>query len=308
MKNCSLLPIQGIHIVKGNPVEIEFHFPNEVEFISLSLSPITTIHRSELFLGFRFFNKFLEMSVVGFDIGNETCVIGAAKQRGIDILLNDESNRETPSVVSFGEKQRFLGSAGAASAIMNPKSTISQVKRLIGLNYRQPDVQDELRLFPFETSEGPDGSILIHLRYLGETQTFTPVQILAMLLSHMKEITEKNLQTTVSDCVIGIPSYFSDLQRRAYLNAAEIAGLKPLRLMHDCTATALGFGIYKTDFSNSDPTYVVFVDIGHCDTQVTVASFEAAHMKIMSHAFDKRLGGRDFDEGMHQVEGSMRKT
>ncbi|KAF5205823.1 Heat shock protein [Thalictrum thalictroides] len=236
------------------------------------------------------------MSVVGFDIGNETCVIGAAKQRGIDILLNDESNRETPSVVSFGEKQRFLGSAGAASAIMNPKSTISQVKRLIGLNYRQPDVQDELRLFPFETSEGPDGSILIHLRYLGETQTFTPVQILAMLLSHMKEITEKNLQTTVSDCVIGIPSYFSDLQRRAYLNAAEIAGLKPLRLMHDCTATALGFGIYKTDFSNSDPTYVVFVDIGHCDTQVTVASFEAAHMKIMSHAFDKRLGGRDFDE------------
>ncbi|KAF8414092.1 hypothetical protein HHK36_002091 [Tetracentron sinense] len=236
------------------------------------------------------------MSVVGFDIGNENCVIAAVKQRGIDVLLNDESKRETPAVVSFGEKQRFLGSAGAASATMNPRSTISQVKRLIGRNFRQPDVQHELQLFPFEISEGPDGGILIHLQYLGETHTFTPVQIMAMLFSHLKQIAEKNLETLVSDCVIGIPSNFTDLQRRAYLNAATIAGLKPLRLMHDCTATALGYGIYKTDFSNAGPTYVVFIDIGHCDTQVSVASFEAGNMRMRSHAFDRNLGGRDFDE------------
>ncbi|OVA11479.1 Heat shock protein 70 family [Macleaya cordata] len=236
------------------------------------------------------------MIVVGLDIGNENCVIAAAKQRGIDVLLNDESNRETPAVVSFGEKQRFLGSAGVASAMMNPKSTISQVKRLIGLNFSQPDIQNELRLFPFETSEGPDGGVLIHLQYLGESLTLTPVQILAMLFSHLKEIAEKRLETSISDCVVGVPSYFSDLQRRAYLHAAEIAGLKTLRLMHDCTATALGYGIYRTDSSDSGPTYVVFIDIGHCDTQVSVASFEAGHMKIKSHAFDKSLGGRDFDE------------
>lgn len=76
------------------------------------------------------------MSVVGFDIGNENCVIAVAKQRGIDVLLNDESKRETPAVVSFGEKQRFMGSAGAACATMNPKSTISQVKRLIGRKFK----------------------------------------------------------------------------------------------------------------------------------------------------------------------------
>ncbi|MCL7039852.1 hypothetical protein MKW94_021061 [Papaver nudicaule] len=236
------------------------------------------------------------MSVVGFDIGNENCVIGAAKHRGIDVLLNEESNRETPAVVSFGEKQRFMGAAGVASAMMHPKSTISQVKRLIGLNFSQPDIQNELRVFPFKTSEGPDGGILIHLQYLGESLTLTPIQILAMLLSHLKETAEKNLETAVSDCVIGIPSYFSDLQRRAYLNAAEIAGLKTLRLMHDGTATALGYGIYRTDSSESGPSHVVFIDIGHCDTQVTVASFEAGQMKILSHAFDKSLGGRDFDE------------
>ncbi|XP_022734400.1 heat shock 70 kDa protein 16-like isoform X2 [Durio zibethinus] len=236
------------------------------------------------------------MSVVGFDIGNENCVIAAVKQRGVDVLLNDESKRETPSVVCFGEKQRFIGSAGAASAMMHPKTTVSQVKRLIGRKFQEPDVQNELRLLPFETSEGQDGGILIHLKYLGETHRFTPVQIMAMLFAHLKYMTETNLGVPVLDCVIGIPSYFTDLQRCAYLDAATIAGLKPLRLMHDCTATALGYGIYKTDFSNAGPTYVAFIDIGHCDTQVSIVSFEAGNMRILSHAFDSSLGGRDFDE------------
>ncbi|KAL6996619.1 hypothetical protein U1Q18_006750 [Sarracenia purpurea var. burkii] len=90
------------------------------------------------------------------DIGNENCVIAVVKQRGIDVLLNDESRRETPAVVSFGENQRFLGAVRAASATMNLKSTISQVKRLIGRKFKDPGVQDDLRLFPFQTFEGPD--------------------------------------------------------------------------------------------------------------------------------------------------------
>lgn len=236
------------------------------------------------------------MSVVGFDFGNENCVIAVAKERGIDVLLNDESNRETPAVVSFFEKQRFMGSEGAASLTMNPKSTVSQVKRLIGRKFKEVEVQDDLKLFPFEIVEGHDGGILIKVQYLGEIHEFSPVQILGMLFSHLKQIAEKSLEMPISDCVIGIPCYFTDLQRCAYLDAAAIAGLRPLRLLHDCTATALGYGIYKNDISNAGPTYVVFVDIGHCDTQVCLASFESGQMKILSHAFDRNLGGRDFDE------------
>ncbi|KAL5737675.1 hypothetical protein ACOSP7_030436 [Xanthoceras sorbifolium] len=236
------------------------------------------------------------MSVVGFDIGNENCVIAAVKHRGVDVLLNDESKRETPGIVCFGDKQRFLGSAGAASAMMNPKSTVSQVKKLIGRRFKEPDVQKELKRLPFESAESPDEGIWIKLKYLGETHTFTPVQVMGMLFAHLKDITEKNLELPVADCVIGVPSYFTDLQRREYLNAATIAGLKPLKLIHDCTATALGYGIYKTDFSSGGTTYVAFVDIGHCDTQVSIVAFEAGHMRVLSHAFDSSLGGRDFDE------------
>ncbi|KAJ6767334.1 HSC70CB ISOFORM G-RELATED [Salix purpurea] len=236
------------------------------------------------------------MSVVGLDFGNENCVIAVAKERGIDVLLNDESKRETPAVVSFFEKQRFMGSEGAASLTMNPKSTVSQVKRFIGRKFKEVEFQNDLKLFPFEIVEGHDGGILIKVQYLGEIHEFSPVQILGMLFSHLKQIAEKSLEMPISDCVIGIPCYFTDLQRRAYLDAAAIAGLRPLRLLHDCTATALGYGIYKNDISDAGPTYVVFVDIGHCDTQVCLASFESGQMKILSHAFDRNLGGRDFDE------------
>ncbi|RDX94006.1 Heat shock 70 kDa protein 16, partial [Mucuna pruriens] len=235
------------------------------------------------------------MSGVGIDFGNESCVIAAVKQRGIDVLLNDESTRETPSLVCFGEKQRFLGSAGAASALTHPKSTISQVKRL-SRRFADPDVQNELKMLPLETSKGPDGGILIHLNYLKETHVFTPVQIAAMLFAHLKTIAEKDFGTTVSDCVIGVPSYFTNLQRRAYLDAAAIVGLKPSMLFHDCTATALSYGVYKTDFPSAAPIYVAFVDIGHCDTQVSIATFQVGQVKILSHAFDRSLGGRDFDE------------
>ncbi|XP_057758209.1 heat shock 70 kDa protein 16 [Arachis stenosperma] len=236
------------------------------------------------------------MSAVGFDIGNENCVIAVVKQRGIDVLLNDESKRETPSVVCFGEKQRFLGSAAAASAMMHLKSTVSQVKRLIGRKFVDDDVERELKMLPIATSQGPDGGILIHLEYLNRTHMFTPVQIMSMLLAHLKTMTEKDLGLPVSDCVIGIPSYFNDLQRRAYLDAAKIAGLKPLRLIHDCTATALSYGIYKTDIQSTGSINVAFIDIGHCDTQVSIAAFEFGQMKILSHASDRSLGGRDFDE------------
>ncbi|KAH9322941.1 hypothetical protein KI387_017580 [Taxus chinensis] len=150
-------------------------------------------------------------------------------------FLNDESKRETPAVVCFGEKQRFLGTAAVASATMNPKSTISQIKRFIGRRFSDPEVQKGPSPLSFQ-------GLRVPLRRCLET-------------------------TAVSDCVIGIPAYFTELQRRAYLDAAAIAKLKPLRLMHESAAIALAYGIYKTDLPENEQINVVFVDVGHSDTQ-----------------------------------------
>lgn len=34
------------------------------------------------------------MSVIGLDVGNHTCLVAQAKRGGIDVLLNDESQRQ----------------------------------------------------------------------------------------------------------------------------------------------------------------------------------------------------------------------
>ncbi|KAK4754299.1 hypothetical protein SAY87_002403 [Trapa incisa] len=240
------------------------------------------------------------MSVVGFDFGNENCIVAVARQRGIDVVLNDESKRETPAIVCFGEKQRFIGTAGAASTMTNPKNAISQVKRLIGRKFSDPELQKDLRSVPFLVTEGPDGFPLIHARYLGESKTFTATQVLGMLFSNLKGIAEKNLNAAVVDCCIGIPVYFTDLERRSVLDAATIAGLHPLRLFHETTATALAYGIYKTDLPENDQLNVAFVDIGHSSMQVCIAGFKKGQLKILAHSYDRNLGGRDFDEVLFQ--------
>ncbi|XVF70653.1 hypothetical protein PTKIN_Ptkin11bG0179400 [Pterospermum kingtungense] len=138
-------------------------------------------------------------------------------QNGVDVLLNDEPERGTP-ICGMLWRSRSRGSLALLVLLLLWCTS-------------------KLRLLAFQTSQGQDGGVLTHLKYFGETHTFTPVQIMAMLSARLP----------VLDCVIGIPSYFTDMQKtRAYLDAATIAGLKPLTLMYDCAAaTALGYGIYK---------------------------------------------------------------
>ena len=115
----------------------------------------------------------------------------------------------------------------------NPKNSISQLERLIGREFSNPELQQDLKSLPFTVTEGSDGYPLIHARYLGEMRTFTPSQVLGMMFSNLKGIAEKNVNAAVVDCCIGIPVYFTDLQRRAVLDAATTAGLHPLRLTHE---------------------------------------------------------------------------
>ncbi|XP_040381327.1 heat shock 70 kDa protein 16 isoform X2 [Oryza brachyantha] len=241
------------------------------------------------------------MSVVGFDVGNDTLVAAAARQRGIDVLLNAESKRESPAAVAFSHNARLLGphAAGAPSSSHAP---FSSVKRLLLLHAGRPAPLlrcDLARLpFPIEVpSADGGGGALVHVDHIGRRIALSPTQLLAMLLGYLRQLAEADLEAPVAECVISVPCYFTQAQRQAYLDAAAVAGLRPLRLMHDLAATALGYGLYRSDLGGpGGPTYVAFVDVGHSDTQVAVVAFDVPGMKVLSHGFDADLGGRDFDE------------
>lgn len=150
-------------------------------------------------------------SVAGFDIGSQTSTVAVARKRGIDVLLNKESNRETPSIVSFTTKDRQLGTDAVGSLTVNPKNTISQVKRLIGKHFKSAAVQRDIARFPFKVVEAPDGGCLVEVQYLNEKRLFSPSQLMAMILVDLRQIAVSD-GSPVTDCVVSVPVYFTEVR------------------------------------------------------------------------------------------------
>ncbi|XP_045492631.1 97 kDa heat shock protein isoform X1 [Colias croceus] len=237
------------------------------------------------------------MSVIGIDFGNESCYIAVAKAGGIETIANDYSLRGTPSCVAFSPKNRILGVAAKNQMVTNMKNTVFGFKRLLGRKFSDPHVQKELKQFPFKVEPRADGGIGIRINYLGEDNVFSPEQITAMLFTKLKESAAIALQTPINDCVISVPSYFTNAERNALLDAAAIAGLNVLRLMNETTATALAYGIYKQDLPAPEEKSknVVFVDFGHSSLQVAACAFNKGKLRILATSSDPCCGGRDID-------------
>lgn len=81
-----------------------------------------------------------------------------------DVILNKESNRETPSVVNFSERMRLSGTDGAAKMGMAPANTVHSLKRLLGKSFQDPAVQAELGKLPFSITEAPDGRCQVNVQ------------------------------------------------------------------------------------------------------------------------------------------------
>lgn len=136
--------------------------------------------------------------------------------------------------------------------------------------------------------------------YLGKKEQFTATQLISMLLSKIRATASAELKLPVSDIVMSVPPWFTDVQRRNLMDAAEIAGLKLLRLINDTTAVALGYGITKVDLPTGDekPRRVAFIDIGHSSYTCSIVEFRKGELAVKSTAYDRHFGGRDFDKAL----------
>ncbi|KAL2038019.1 hypothetical protein N7G274_009239 [Stereocaulon virgatum] len=241
------------------------------------------------------------MSVVGVDFGTLNTVIAVARNRGVDVITNEVSNRATPSLVGFGPKSRYLGEPAKTQEISNLKNTVGSLKRLAGRAITDSDVQIE-KEFVSATLVEMGNTVGAEVTYMGEKQKFTATQLVAMFLSKIKATASAELRLPVSDIVISVPAWFTDVQRRALMDAAEIAGLKLLRLINDTTATALGYGIPRQDLPTAEekPKRVAFVDIGHSDYTCSIVEFKKGELAVKSTAYDRHFGGRDFDKALVQ--------
>ncbi|TGZ78549.1 heat shock protein 70 [Ascodesmis nigricans] len=240
------------------------------------------------------------MSVVGIDFGALKTTIAVARNRGVDVITNEVSNRSTPSMVGFGPKSRYLGESAKTQEISNLKNTVSSLKRLAGRKFNDPELDIERNFISAELVEARGGEVGARVKYLGQDEVFTGTQLIAMYLSKLKQITATEIKLPVSDVVLSVPAWFTDNQRRSLMDAAEIAGLKLLRLMNDTTASALGWGITKTDLPTGDEPSrkVCFVDIGHSNYTASIVSFRKGELTVLATAYDRHFGGRNIDAAL----------
>lgn len=143
----------------------------------------------------------------------------------------------------------------------------------------------ELANFHVPAVEMEDGTVGFKVVHNGEQRQLSVVQLLASLLGHLKTNVDQNINSKVVDCVVGVPVFFNDAQRHAFLDATRIANLNCLRyygsfmlcvllmyfrLLNETSAVALAYGIYKQDLpAEEEPARrVIFVDFGHNSLQV----------------------------------------
>lgn len=250
------------------------------------------------------------MSVVGLDFGNQNSVIACAGRGGVDVILNGNSNRLNASMVGFSES-RSMGEAASITATSNFRNTVRNMKRLIGLSFDDPRAQAEMKRSQFtcvpmkHASGGPD-SIGVKVNFNSE-ETIIPIEAVSgMLVQHMGSIVK---DTAPADWVITIPGYYTDAQRRALIAGCQIAGLDGVqRLMHEHTAAALAYGIFKDirkEFTKDKPTNVMFIDIGASSFSCSIVAFETGKLSVKSAQFDENLGGRDFDQKIAEHVAKM---
>lgn len=182
------------------------------------------------------------MVAIGIDLGTTYSCVGIWQNDKVEIISNDQGNRTTPSYVAFNDSERLIGDAAKNQASMNPKNTIYDAKRLIGRNFTDTAVQEDIKTWPFDVVD-VDGKPKMQVKYMNETKQFHPEEISAMILTKMKEVAEQFIGEDVKDAVITVPAYFNDSQRQATKDAGSIAGLNVLRIINEPTAAAMAYGL-----------------------------------------------------------------
>lgn len=243
------------------------------------------------------------MSCLGVDFGSCSTVVAVARKKGIDIVTNEVSNRLTPSIVVFGEERRYIGEDGAANVVSNFKSSVMGLRRLLERMYDDPDIEKEMLFTNSELVADEDGVVCAKVHVNGRERTFSFVQLAAMFFSEVNKFTYKDTGLPIKTVVISCPVWYTDVQKRAILDACFIVGIEPIVIINDLAAASLSYGITKFDLpnskdKNSSPRVVVLFDMGYSSVQVCVSKFFNSHAVVASHAYDRNIGGRDIDYAM----------
>lgn len=225
--------------------------------------------------------------IIGIDLGTTNSAMAVMQSGKPEIIANSEGNRTTPSVVAVNKNgERLVGQVARRQQVTNSNNTVYEVKRLIGRNWNDDEVQRDLKLMGYEMVKSGNG---VKVK-MGDKE-YSPEEISAMVLSKLKADAESFLGDKVSEAVITVPAYFDDSQRQATKDAGKIAGLEVKRIINEPTAAALAYGLDK---QGSEEKIAVY-DLGGGTFDVSILELGDGVFEVKSTNGDTHLGGADFD-------------
>ena len=230
--------------------------------------------------------------ILGIDLGTTNSCMSVMEGGEPVVLENSEGARTTPSVVAFSKTgERLVGQAAKRQAVTNPTNTIFSVKRFMGRKF--DEVQSELHRVPYKVVKAANGDAHISVSVGGETKTYSPPEISAMILAKLKADAESKLGEKITQAVITVPAYFNDSQRTATKDAGKIAGLEVLRIINEPTAASLAYGLDK----KSDEKIAVY-DLGGGTFDISVLEIGDGVFEVKATNGDTHLGGDDWDNAV----------
>ena len=231
-------------------------------------------------------------TVIGIDLGTSYSCVGVFRNGRVDIIANDQGNRITPSYVAFNiEGERLIGDAAKNHLTSNPANTIFDVKRFIGREHSDPEVQHDIKYFPFKVLE-KNSRPHVRVQTFKGVKDFSAQEISSMVLMKMKQQAEAYLGHEVTHAVITVPAYFNDAQRQATKDAGTIAGLNVLRLINEPTAAAIAYGINEKKGERN----ILVYDLGGGTFDVSLLNLDNGVFEVLATNGNTHLGGEDFDK------------
>ncbi|POM59965.1 Hsp70-like protein [Phytophthora palmivora] len=248
--------------------------------------------------------------VAGVDFGGEFFKVALVKPgTPFEIVTNVHSKRKTETMVAFDGDERLYGADAATVGVRRPQTAYAQIRRLLGSTLSDPQVSSLLdeEHFPYELVQNATRGGTISLKH-GKDQTFHAEELVAMVFAHARQITDTFAEANVKDWVLTVPAFFSQAQRQAMLDAAEISGVRVLSLINENTAAALQLAVHASYDPEDKPKKILFYNMGSTSLQVSIAEFSSqvvpdgfkknktiSTFQMISNAWDESLGGAKFD-------------
>ena len=223
--------------------------------------------------------------IIGIDLGTTNSAMAVMESGQPKVIPNAEGGNTTPSVVA--PVSNLVGIPAKRQQVVNPRSTVFSVKRLMGRKFADPEVQDIKKSYPYNIVEGANGTVAVEV----EGKPYSPQEISAMILSKLKADAERFLGQPVIQAVITVPAYFNDSQRTATKEAGQIAGLEVVRIINEPTAASLAYGLDKQQKQQKIAVY----DLGGGTFDVSILELGDGVYEVKSTSGDTHLGGDDFD-------------